>query len=512
MREIVFGDRSLDVGRSLHCDIVVHDPAVPDHAAVIERASDGVVVYDVRRRRRRHLGVGAVVQLGDHHQLQRVRLPPSEASLSVGRTEPMAMLSRGRETFALQIGSGAESRRVRLAKGRPMRLGTAKGNDVVVYDRAVSGRHCRFEHVGGRVLVRDLGSRNGTWVSGKRVHRIEVGAGARLRIGRTDVRVVAEGDHDEAWIVASQSMRALMGEVQRLAELNRHCVVVYGESGVGKEGIARALHRFSPRCEGPFVAYNGAGFAEHLVASQLFGHAKGAFTGADAEARGAFEQAHGGTLFLDEIGELPLSMQAQLLRVLETWTVRPVGAERERAIDVRLVTATHRDLRQLVKAGRFRLDLLHRLQQLVLRVPPLRDRPEDIAPLARHFLRDAALDEGARRTFSECALDRLHRHFYEGNVRELRNIVVQAATQAQTERVTSSEICAAIDKQGLSDGSALRRTPTVSFELEEVMRRCHGNMSAAARALGIPRTTLRDRLKRIEGAEPLSYERLRSGG
>ena len=491
LREFALGERALDVGRSRHCDIVVHDPDLADRAVVIERTRDGAQLIDVPTGRRRSFPAGSSLALGRHHELRRVR-SESPPPLRVGRTEPLTSLPATELSLALVLGNGSETRHVRF-DGRPLTLGSDPDrNDIAVVDRAVSGCHCRLEPLGDRVLVRDLDSRNGTWLGGRRIHAVEVGPGASFRVGRTDLRLVAPGGGRAPLVIESPQMRAVMDDVGRVARLPRFCVLVAGESGAGKEGIARALHAASGRTEGPFVAYNGAGFSEQIVASQLFGHERGAFTGAEAAHRGAFEQADGGTLFLDEVGELPLTTQARLLRVLETWEIRPLGSERVRRVDVRLVTATNRNLREEVAAGRFRSDLYYRLIQYVVRVPPLRERPADLAPLARRFLDEVAKDLGAPKRLKPDALERLRRYDFPGNVRELRNLVIQAAVHAPTEWVQRTDIVRAIERTS----GVVSLDDRASNKLEEVVEQHHGNLSAAARALGIPRSTLRDRLRR----------------
>jgi DNA-binding NtrC family response regulator len=267
--------------------------------------------------------------------------------------------------------------------------------------------------------------------------------------------------------------------------------LITGETGVGKEGIARAIHLRGPRRERAFVTINAAGFSESLVESELFGHEKGAFTGAHAQHRGVFEQADGGTLFLDEIGELPLSMQARLLRVLETWEIRRVGGESTVRVDVRLVCATHRDLGALVENEAFREDLYYRLARLPIHLSALRERPDDIAPLAEHFLSLARAELGPR-TLSEAAIARLCRHAWPGNARELRN-VVESAAAFTAGIVDAKDIDAALARTpGMRD-----RAPTIAG-LDHVMRKHANNQTAAARELGVPRSTLRDRIERAK--------------
>ncbi len=267
-----------------------------------------------------------------------------------------------------------------------------------------------------------------------RVGSARLRVGARIRVGRTDLSLVARGERGDArqhgLVAASPQMLKVLGEVEGYARLSWP-VAIHGESGAGKEGIARALHGRGPRDGGPFVAINAGGLPRELVESELFGHERGAFTGATQVHKGVFEQADGGTLFLDEIGELPLDMQARLLRVLDTGEVRRVGAESAVRVDVRVVCATHCDLRAMVGTGAFRRDLYYRLTRLVIEVPPLRHRPEDIRALSEHFLDQIAAEVGPREIDEE-AMSRLLAHPWPGNARELRNVLCSAAAIAPT--------------------------------------------------------------------------------
>jgi DNA-binding NtrC family response regulator len=263
-------------------------------------------------------------------------------------------------------------------------------------------------------------------------------------------------------------------------------VLVTGETGTGKELVARALHAASPRRAGPFVAVNAGAIPSTLIASELFGHARGAFTGATSAHRGLFEQAHRGTLHLDEIGELPLDLQAWLLRVIETGEVQPLGAERTRRVDVRVVASTHADLVAAVEAGRFRADLYWRLAVLTIEVSPLRARTEDIAALATHLLTGMQLDEP--RTLGSDALQALMLHRWPGNVRELRSVLLRAAASSPRLELSAEDIVKAIGPR-----LALDTRPT---SVEAALLATRGNQAAAARLLGVPRSTLRDRLER----------------
>lgn len=286
----------------------------------------------------------------------------------------------------------------------------------------------------------------------------------------------------------SRAMREVVSRARRYARLTPSVLVV-GESGVGKELVARALHAFRDAGR-PFEAVNAGALPPSLVDGELFGFERGAFTGAHARFRGVFERAHTGTLFLDELGELPLDLQVRLLRVLETRRVRRIGGTEWMHVQVRLVSATLKDLREEVLAGRFRPDLFHRVAGLTISVPPLRERREDILPLARYFL-DQAEPEVGPRQLSKRAFGRLLEYDWPGNIRELRNVVYAAAVEATGMSVDLEHVDEAL-AYTLGECAA---GPDLQ-ELLTVVRRFDGNISRAARALGIPRTTLRDRIAR----------------
>ena len=267
-------------------------------------------------------------------------------------------------------------------------------------------------------------------------------------------------------------------------------------TGAGKELIARTIHDKSPRRSGPFVTLNCAAVPAELIESELFGHEKGAFTGAAAPHRGKFEQAHRGTLFLDEIGDMPLAMQAKLLRVLEEGEVERVGADRPMQVDVRVVVATHRNLEALVKQGSFRQDLFHRIYVFPVTLPPLRERIEDIPVLVEHFAKQVAEQNGWKPiAFHADAIEELKRYHWPGNVRELRNVVERLmllSEQGQVDaRAVELALPAAIPVSGTSTGTLAERVE--SFERELVLaelKRHKYHMTEAARALGLERSHL----------------------
>ncbi len=305
----------------------------------------------------------------------------------------------------------------------------------------------------------------------------------------------------------SLDMWSLRNHVTKFGPLSAP-VLVHGETGTGKELVARAVHDLSARRNGPFIAVNCGGLSESLLEDTLFGHDKGAFTGAEASRLGVFEQAHKGTLFLDEVGELPLAQQAALLRVLDHQVVRRVGGTRDIVADFRLVAATNRHLPRMAEEGTFRLDLYHRLAALELGTPALRRRRDDIAPIAHHLL-EKMRDELGFKRLSDDAVGWLEKQRWPGNVRELRNTLYRAAA------LTSTEVLRREDFEGLevhcAAGSHTRGEGNLRYRIDalsdgqilELLKHHGGNVTAAARELGVPRTTLRDRWHRM----PRPYQR-----
>lgn len=302
-------------------------------------------------------------------------------------------------------------------------------------------------------------------------------------------------------VVRSQAMQELLKRAARFAGSDAP-IAVLGETGTGKEVIARIIHSNSARAKQPFVAVNVAALPADLLESELFGHSKGAFTGASAAHRGLFETANKGTLFLDEIGEMPLPLQAKLLRGLQDGELRRVGESQAFAVDVRIISATHRDLAQRVREGLFREDLYYRLKVLTLTVSPLRQRVDDILPLALHFLLN---EKTSAAGFDAEAQTRLRGYAWPGNVRELQNVVKHGAALAVGDWVTCEELPE--DLAGASYGANERTlsvaAPTALQSLADVERAhvlhvlqaCHGDQTEAARVLGIARNTLWRKLR-----------------
>ena len=300
-------------------------------------------------------------------------------------------------------------------------------------------------------------------------------------------------------IARSTEMRDVLDLVARVAPTDA-TVLVRGESGTGKELIAKAIHHASPRARGPFVAVNCGAVPETLLESELFGHVKGAFTGAVAAKKGLFEEAHQGTLFLDEIGEMTPTLQVKVLRALQDGEIRAVGSTQPITVDVRVLTATHRDLEQMIQQGTFREDLFYRLHVIALVLAPLRDRRQDIPVLAEHFLDRHGSKLGRQLRLSSEALDRLLAYPWPGNVRELENAMERSAILSRTDTVGPDDL-----PPHVAAGTTLGRAPALApqqtlAELErmhvlQTLERCGWNHSRTAEALGIGRTTLWRKLK-----------------
>jgi len=314
------------------------------------------------------------------------------------------------------------------------------------------------------------------------------------------------GKHEIVW--TGETMRRVMAQVERVASSETR-VCILGETGTGKELVARTLHERSPRAAAPFVTLNCAAVPAELIESELFGHEKGSFTGAAARHLGKFEQAQHGTIFLDEIGDMPLTMQAKLLRVLEEGEVERIGGDRATAVDVRVLVATHHDLEALAREGKFRQDLFHRVFVFPLHLPPLRERREDIPALVEHFAGQVSAINGWKPTkFTPDAVVALQQHAWPGNIRELRNAVERLMLLATAKQVTAETVAQALPVSGaggLSPDLALAASGPLAervraFEKQTILaelKRNHNQISNTARALGLERSHLYKKAEQV---------------
>jgi transcriptional regulator with GAF, ATPase, and Fis domain len=377
-------------------------------------------------------------------------------------------------------------------------------------DGAVSRRHLALEVTERGLRMTDLDSTNGTFVNGVRATEVYLVGSETLRLGGTTVQVEAIGQRSTHALSQATAFGSLVGASPAMRRLYPLCeriaassvpVIIEGETGTGKEVLAEALHEASARANGPFVVFDCTAVPQELFESALFGHEKGAFTGAVSTRKGAFEQAHGGTLFIDEVGDLAAVLQPKLLRAIERSEVQRVGAERWTKVDVRIVAATRRDLDEEIAAGRFRDDLFFRLSVARVELPPLRRRTGDVAVLARHFWRSLG---GRTQPFPDDFVARFARYAWPGNVRELRNAVARRVAlgdlahgmgsgadeeDAPAAAASSGDLITRVLEADLPLALA-RREVTEAFErlyVERVLARHGGNIRKAATASGIAR-------------------------
>jgi transcriptional regulator with GAF, ATPase, and Fis domain len=413
------------------------------------------------------------------------------------------------------------SRGARAAVGSEIaRIGTADGNDLVLADRTVSRFHCELLVRGNTIIIRDCGSTNGTLIDGVRVREAEIPPGTLVRIGGSAFRVelgeepafveVSSRTHFGELVGASVEMRRVYAILERLA-LTDATVLVQGETGTGKDVLARSLHAASPRSAQPFVAVDCGAIPEHLVESELFGHVRGAFTGATSDRKGVFEEADGGTLFLDEIGEMPIALQPKLLRAIESRSIRRVGGGVAKTVNVRIIAATNRSLSASINEGSFREDLYYRLAVVELRLPPLRSRRDDIGVLATHFFRMFA---GDQTKLPAEFLASLVGRGWPGNVRELKNYIERSVSlgtyvprTADPSTLAPPPASGPVPPGTIESFIALhlplkeaRHAWTKSFELVYVramLKMVGGNVTRAAERAGVSRRFLQRMVARL---------------
>jgi DNA-binding NtrC family response regulator len=364
------------------------------------------------------------------------------------------------------------------------------------------------------VVVRDLGSTNGSFVGGARFQELLLGFGAEIQIGQTLLKYLPDEEHVEVAPAASERFGNMIGRDPKMRQVfsmledvaaSEATVLLEGETGTGKELLAEEIHRHSPRSGKPFVVFDCAAQPKDLIESALFGHVRGAFTGAVADRKGAFAEADGGTLFLDEIGELALDMQPALLRALDKRTIRAVGGTGQRMVSVRVVAATNRDLRAEMATRRFREDLYYRLAVIRIAVPPLRERPADVALLVQSFIETYAKPPGL--AVRQPDLDRLARLPWPGNVRQLRNVIEHACAVSHGAELDLADFLASVSAASPGIGAIALDKPfkeakaavVEEFErvyLKALLDRHGGNLSAASRTADLDRKHLRELLRK----------------
>jgi DNA-binding NtrC family response regulator len=359
-----------------------------------------------------------------------------QAGTSRIRVEPRGISIPAMELVV--IDGPSRGARVRVENGFA-RVGSAAASDLSLADYTVSRVHCAIRVHPNAIAIKDCGSTNGTFVEGVNIRDGEVRPGASVRVGHSVFRIetvdgtsvvpISDNDAFGELVGASLEMRQVYAILERIAPTNA-TLLIQGETGTGKDVAARSLHAASPRAQGPFVPVDCGAIPENLIESELFGHVRGAFSGAVSDRRGVFEEANGGTLFLDEIGEMPLGVQSKLLRAIETRSVRRVGGNTERPVDVRIVAATNRSLALCANQGTFREDLYYRLAVVEVTLPPLRARADDVPVLGAHFFKRFS---GSDAPLPEAFVAMLARRAWPGNVRELRNFIERSVSLGSIE-------------------------------------------------------------------------------
>ncbi|OJT17447.1 sigma-54-dependent Fis family transcriptional regulator [Archangium sp. Cb G35] len=513
------GRERMVLGRGEKSDVVIPDPEVSRRQVALVFDGERCTLEDLSGKgtqvagasmKKGELADGADITLGQWRAVFRLHgSGQSDAATEVGdRTELQPRDSTSRwQPAQVRIRQGSNET-VQKLNADSFTVGKDPACDLVIQDSFISSRHLKVTRRDGHFHVLDTNSTNGTWLGPVRVFEVQVGLPTTLRLGQTDlvlesVTPVRKELSFHGIIGADPSVKQLVDIIERVAPSSA-AVTILGESGTGKELVARAVHACSQRADKPFIPVNCAAISKELIESELFGHEKGSFTGATNARKGAFEEADGGTLFLDEIGELPVDLQAKLLRALESGEIKRVGASKPSNVDVRVVAATNRDLLAASRDGRFREDLYYRLCVVPLHLPPLRNRRSDILGLAEHFLRMYSPRGQTVRLTSE-AMERLQQHAWPGNIRELRNVVHRALLLRKGAAIDAPDITFDQEVNRETGVSVPELPPGMTLEqmllklerqiVEAALRRCNNNRERVARELGVARSTLFKRLK-----------------
>ena len=521
---LTLGDDRVVLGRGERCDVVIPDPEVSRQHVALHLEDGRCVLQDLS-------GKGVLVA-GNKSSGGEV---PDGGDIALGQWRAIfRKTSSGADSDATELGPRTELLERAEATDSPVmpaqvRLRTSSqetthklqtesftagkdaGNDLVLNQRFVSGRHLKVTRQHNRFLVSDQRSTNGTWLGQVRLFEAEVPFFTTLRVGEGELVIEpaiqsgTKGPTGTYGLIGTDpSMKSLVDLIDRVAP-STAAVAVFGESGTGKELVARAIHQQSNRSAAPFIPVNCAAISRELIESELFGHEKGAFTGALNARKGAFEEADGGTIFLDEIGELPLELQAKLLRALESGEIKRVGAPRPITVDARVVAATNRDLLAMAREGKFREDLYYRLCVIPLNLPPLRARLGDLKLLTEHFLKMHA-PRGQRVLLTPPAMKAIEDHAWPGNVRELRNVIFRALLLRKGQHIDASDLSfdPSPEQPRASASGELECQPGQTLEaqlarcerliIESALKR-YGSREKTARELDIGRSTLFKRLK-----------------
>lgn len=511
----------ISIGRDASCDVVLTDDGVSRlHCEIVKKygkyeikdlSKNGISINN-KKAVKEFLRDGDQIKIGGWTAyLQKSKTPTNQVTVAKSDESTKIIEFDGSkkiltlEALDLTIKSASGNKLHRTFKQSKITIGSSESNDVIIKDDDyISKKHCRLTVEDSGIILTDLGSTNGTFYESEKVEKIVLPGRSKFTIGKTEISVKKvqtkeklkpEKENIGSMIGATDSIKGIFALISRVAQSDA-TVCITGESGTGKELVAKSVHDMGSRASNPFVAINCGAIPPNIIESELFGHEKGAFTGATNTHRGVFEQASMGTLFLDEIGEMPPDLQTRLLRVLETRTIRRIGGQRDIPVDVRIVAATNQNLKQNVARGKFREDLFFRIHVIPIHIPPLRERKKDIEVLAEHFVKMFCPD-GEEKNISSGAMNKLLKHSWPGNVRELKNTIQRALVMNQGNVINLHDI----HITELKDTHGLKNIPLISKEKEaiiEALRKSSGNQLKASRILGIARTTLSNKINKYE--------------
>jgi len=514
------GETPLTIGRDNDNHIQLADEDISRKHCKIERVGGKHIITDLSSNgtflnnqpvKSSPINIGDTLTLGRWTVSIRAADDKPVEPTVVAQRRPTSILSFDREKktistarLSLTINSPDNREEDVSVRETEVVLGSQDSCNVVINDPFVSRRHCRIVHRDNRILLMDLGSTNGTYVENIRIDQVSLPARGTFRIGKTIVRYELnqeastirpiDGSSLGPMIGKSEVMREAFAVIERVAPSDA-TILITGESGTGKDLVARLLHQMSHRALKPFISVNCGALPSAIIESQLFGHERGAFTGAVERMAGLFEQTAGGTLFLDEISEMPLELQTRLLHVLESHRIRRLGGKEDIEVDFRLIAATNRELRRLASDGRFRQDLFYRLYVVPINLAPLRERGEDLRLLAEHFANEFS-PPSAPMCLTDAAIEKMHAHNWPGNVRELRNVIQRSVLFLDGKAIDAKDISfAPIADQSVTEHNLeIRERDTIIAAMDHHK----GNQTKAARQLGIARTTLSAKIQRYQ--------------
>ncbi|MBN8555979.1 MAG: sigma 54-dependent Fis family transcriptional regulator [Deltaproteobacteria bacterium] len=520
----------LKLGRGFDCDLVLHDPTISRTHCVLSKKESGWLLEDSSKNglmydgdkkieERLRLETGKRYELGRlfSFEIENVKPAPLTEPTLITTLKPTQLISLDEEAGKMRIGTAevsgqdlqGKSYKKNLESGA-LSIGSHESSDLRFNSSEISQFHCRIDFNGKDYILSDLNSTNGSLIDGVSILKAKLPAKTKITVGpfeiffqiqETEIDIIPKNsNHFMGMVSQHPRMKKTFSLIEAIASTEAPAFIS-GETGTGKELVAKAIHTLSRRYHSSFVAINCAALPKDLVESELFGHEKGSFTGAAQTRIGAFEAANKGSLFLDEIAELDFSLQGKLLRVLETGEVKRVGATMPIFSSVRIISATHKDLKKEVLEGRFREDLYYRLHIAPISLPPLRERIDDLVVLVPHLLKQLHLDYEA----DTLVLDGLREHLFPGNIRELKNILQRAAieyeVQTSSNPKTKDKILRSRHFHFLKSFSDIRDPETVNEfaerdRIEQAMKQMNFSQSKAARLLGMPLSTLNDKVHR----------------